>query len=316
VRERDREVISVWALGVIATLAAVAGLARYFTGRDNLPPMERHIRALDALRNLAEQPRPPASDTPSTAETPTDHVRILAEAPGDTRPARRAPTRRSVARPAWVTDLPTIPIRPGGERPGPGAGSGPPAGAPAVATRPPSSQRASDPDAGSRHRFAVSRSRLYAGATAAAAVVLIAIVAVAVSGRGTKGAGAPKGRGGDALPSTTVVRSTNTSSPPTTVPTSVAPVVTRTTDGATVALRTPFLLTLRTTAPCWVEITDASGATLFTATLPAGKQQQIPGGGPFVMRLGNMSGVTISANGVDLDLSGLPQTANITFQTA
>jgi hypothetical protein len=34
------------------------------------------------------------------------------------------------------------------------------------------------------------------------------------------------------------------------------------------------------------------------------------------MRLGNMSGVTISANGVDLDLSGLPQTANITFQTA
>jgi cytoskeleton protein RodZ len=92
------------------------------------------------------------------------------------------------------------------------------------------------------------------------------------------------------------------------------PVVTRTSNGATVSLRSPFLLTLRTTAPCWVDITDTSGTTLFAATLPGGQQQQIPGSGPIVMKLGNMSAMKISANGVDLDLSGLPQTANVTFQ--
>jgi cytoskeleton protein RodZ len=91
-------------------------------------------------------------------------------------------------------------------------------------------------------------------------------------------------------------------------------VVTRTADGATVALRSPFVLTLRTTAPCWIDVTDTSGTSLFTATLPAGQQQQIPAGAPIVMRLGNMSAVTISVGGVDVDLRGLPQTANITFQ--
>ncbi|MDQ1435384.1 MAG: hypothetical protein QOF59_2200 [Actinomycetota bacterium] len=301
-----------WALGVIATVAAIAALARYFTGRDTLPPMERHERALDALRNLAEQPRPAASDSPSTTDTPTDHVRILAEAPGDTRPARRAPTRRSSARPAWVTDLPTIPIRPGGARPEPG----PPGVGPAAPSRPPS-LRMNDTDDGTRHGFAVSRWRLYAAATAAAALLLVAIVvAVGVSSRGTKGAGASKAPARDVLPSTTVARATSTSTPSTTVPSNLVPVVTRTTNGATVFLRSPFVLTLRTTAPCWVDITDTSGTTLFTATLPGGQQQQIPGSGPIVMKLGNMSAMKISANGVDLDLSGLPQTANITFQAA
>ncbi|MDQ1380391.1 MAG: hypothetical protein QOJ71_1110, partial [Actinomycetota bacterium] len=294
-----------WALGVIATLAAVAALGRYFTGRDKVPPMERHERALDALRNLSEQPRPAAPDAPLTADAATDHVRILAEAPGDTRPARRAPTRRSTARPAWVTDLPTIPIRPGGARPEPGP---PPAAGPAAISR--SSVRTNDSDGGTRHRFAASRSRLSAGAAVAAALVLVAlVVAFGITGRGAKGARTSRSPTGDVLPSSTLARST-TSTPSPTVPSNLVPVVTRSTDGATVTLRSPFVLTLRTTAPCWIDITDTSGTSLFTATLPAGQQQQIPGGGPIVMKLGNMSGVTISAGGVDLDLSGLPQTAN------
>jgi cytoskeletal protein RodZ len=100
------------------------------------------------------------------------------------------------------------------------------------------------------------------------------------------------------------------------MPSNVAPVVMRTTTGATVSLGSPFLLTLRTTQACWVQITDASGAVVFTETLPPGQEQQIPGSGTIVMKLGNMTGVTISAGNVDLDLGGLPRTADITFQTA
>jgi hypothetical protein len=320
-----------WALGVIATVVVGAGLVRYFTRRDNVPPMERHIRALDALRNLAEQPRPPLSDPPAP-DTPTDHVRILTEAPDDPRPTRRVATRRSTARPAWVTDLPTISIRPGAERPDggrPGAGERPdderpngerpalPAAASPAPTPPWPPLGPTDPRGRGGRGPAVSRSRVYAGAAAAGVIVLVAIaVGFAVNGRDTKGGAASRASAGDGAPSTTVAQATTTSSPSTTAPSNVAPVVTRTNGGATVSLRSPFLLTLRTTAACWVQITDASGTIVFTATLPAGQQQQIPGAGPIVMKLGNMSGVTISVGDVPLDLGGLPQTADITFQTA
>ena len=50
-----------WALGVIAAIVVGAAVVRYFTSRDNVPPMERHLRALDALRasRRAARARPP-----------------------------------------------------------------------------------------------------------------------------------------------------------------------------------------------------------------------------------------------------------------
>jgi hypothetical protein len=339
VGDRDREVISVWALGVIASMAAVGALARYFVGRDNVAPMERHIRALDALRDLAQQPRPAASEA-TPPDVPTDHVRILADVPDDERRSRRAPARRSTAKPVWATDLPTIAIRPGGaRRPVPSAvpdGDRGPVGRPTsgdeqvasvspapVGLAPPAAAPITSPFLAPVHAhgrrglgFSGSRSRLYAAGAAAAVVVLIGtLVAIGINGRGTEGAAAPKVPAVGAGPVGATVTTTSTATTSTTA-SRPAPVVTRTADGATVSLAAPFVLVLRTTALCWVQITDTAGAVLFSDTLPAGHTQQIPGAGPIVMKVGNMAGMTISVDGVDLALGGLPRTANITFQTA
>ena len=80
-------------------------------------------------------------------------------------------------------------------------------------------------------------------------------------------------------------------------------------------IHSPFRLTLRASGTCWVEITDATGHTLFTATLHSGQQQQIPGAGPIVVRIGYTPAMTISVDGIDLDLSGLGQTTNLSFQS-
>jgi hypothetical protein len=327
VGDRDREVISVWALGVIASMAAVGALARYFVGRDNVAPMERHIRALDALRDLAQQPRPAASEA-TPPDVPTDHVRILADVPDDERRSRRAPARRSTAKPVWATDLPTIAIRPGGaRRTVPSAvpdgdrvpvGPAPVTLAPVAAAAAPITSPFLAPVHAHGRRglgFSGSRSRLYAAGAAAAVVVLIGtLVAIGINGRGTEGAAAPKVPAVGAGPVGATVTTASTATTSTTAP-RPAPVVTRTADGATVSLAAPFVLVLRTTALCWVQITDTAGAVLFSDTLPAGHTQQIPGAGPIVMKVGNMAGMTISVDGVDLALGGLPRTADITFQT-
>lgn len=119
-----------WALGVIAGLIVATAIALYFLGRDNVEPMERHLRALDALRDLSEHPRPGIVDVAPPPDIPTDHVRILAEAPVGARSTRRASPKRSAARTARArpngrrtvkprtgataarNDLPTIEIRP------------------------------------------------------------------------------------------------------------------------------------------------------------------------------------------------------------
>jgi hypothetical protein len=52
---------------------------------------------------------------------------------------------------------------------------------------------------------------------------------------------------------------------------------------------------------------------LFTGTLHAGQQQQLPVAGAIVVRLGYTPAMSISVDGVTLDLSGLAQTANLDF---
>lgn len=347
-----------WPLGVIAILAGVGTLVGRFLGRDNVPPMERHARALDALRHLADDPRPAVYDVASPPEMPTDHVRILAEPPpGTKQPRRSAPRRPSTgtgkrAGPARTTggararrgrvvpdpaiERPTIEIHPHERRRGVGATAAAasvaavesPADAAAIGAPAPASARsdgASGRPSGNRlspdgrpHRepgLAALRSRPYAVVVAAAVAATIGIVVVVgLNGHTTPGAAAPKtpatGSGGP--PSSAPARPTTTS----TTVANVVPVVSRTPDGATVKVGLPFLLTMQTTATCWVQITDLTGHALYTETLQPGASQPIPGAQAIVVKLGYAPSVTLSVDGRPLDLSGLAQTANITFQPA
>jgi cytoskeleton protein RodZ len=161
-------------------------------------------------------------------------------------------------------------------------------------------------------------SRVYAVTIAAAFVVAVigVVAAIGLGGHGTARATATKVRPDRAARPPSVVSTTTSRAPSTTSPAPVAPVVARTTNGATVSVHSPFRLTLHASGTCWVEITDATGHTLFTATLHSGELQQIPGAGPIVVRLGYTPAMTISVDGIDLDLSGLGQTTNLTFQSA
>ena len=192
------------------------------------------------------------------------------------------------------------------------AAAEPEAGAPAV----PSSPSPASSGASSR-----SWSRAYAVAIAAAFVVAVVgvVAAVGLSGHGKAPAAASKSHQDRAVKPRSVASTPTSAAPSTTararvVP--VAPVVARSNNGATVSVHSPFRLTLRASGTCWVEITDATGHTLFTATLHSGQQQQIPGAGPIVVRIGYTPAMTISVDGTDIELGGLGQTTNLTFQTA
>ena len=324
-----------WALGVIAGLLIVGVLTRHLLARDNVEPMERHLRALETLRDLAEQPRPPLLDIAPAPEMPTDHVRILDNAPADARPTRRAAAKRAPARAGTrrtakpratarrpEVELPTIVIRPAVERVMPEPAAEPVAfvapvapAAPAAPVAPVAAAAIREPRF-SRERPAAIPSRIHAGAAAVATVVLAVgvLVAAGSSDHGTPHAAAKVTH--NATPARPRAVSTPATSPPTTVATPVAIRMTRTTGGATVAVHTPFQLTLHANGTCWIQITDTSGRELFTTTLHSGQEQQIPGAQSIVVRLGYTPAITISVDGASLDLSGLSQTANVNFQTA
>ena len=325
----------VWA-GVAGVIAAVV-LGRLIFGRDNVPPMERHLRGLDALRDLAEQPRPAIPDQVAPREPSTDHVRILAEPPANARAPRRAAARRTAARSTRssrsrsrsaraakagagislpVIERPTIEIRPFEPvafEPGPiepGAGVDP---LPAPGGAPSRSARVS--------RFARDRVAAVSSPAAAAAIgaatVVVAIAAIALAGLGDRGGA---GAAASKTPPPAALRpaaapTTTTSTPATVAPARVAPVVARSTRGATVSVHSPFQMTLHASGACWVEITDPTGRTLFNATLRPGQSQLIPSRGPIVVRIGYTPAITIAVDGVDLDLSGLAQTTSINFQS-
>jgi cytoskeletal protein RodZ len=310
----DREVISMWPLAVIAGVISAGALAGVFLGRDRVPPMERRLRALALLRDLAEQPRAAIPDLAPPPETPTDHVRILEDGPQDDRPpAPRPATRRTRAQRAGEPhssasspeiERPTIEIRTSAARD--------PAALIAEAAADNGEPVVNAPSFRHSSRFSAVT---IAGAFVVAVTGVVA--AVALNGHAPARATASNAVQGRAEKPRSLVSTTTTAGPSTTTSTApVAPVVARTTAGATVSVRSPFRLTLHAVGTCWVEITDAAGHTLFTATLHSGQQQQIPGGGPIVVRLGYTPAMTISVDGTDLDLRGLGQTTNLTFQTA
>jgi cytoskeletal protein RodZ len=319
----DREVISMWPLGVIAGVIAAGAVARLLVGRDKVAPMERRNRALALLRDLAEQPRT-IPDLVPPPEARTDHVRILEEAPAVGRNPRRASSQRPAARRARAArgakprssastaakERTTIEIRSSLARV-PGVVVG--------AAEPETGAQMAVPSSAS-HASSRSSSRAVAVALAAAFVLAVigVVAAVGLSGHGTARATASKPHQDRAAKPRSVASTPTTSAPSTTAPARVAPVapvVARSTNGATVSVHSPFRLSLRASGTCWVEITDATGHTLFTATLHSGQQQQIPGAGPIVVRIGYTPAMTISVDGIDLDLSGLGQTTNLSFQS-
>lgn len=82
---------------------------------------------------------------------------------------------------------------------------------------------------------------------------------------------------------------------------------------ATVMVAFPVTLTIRATAACWVQASDGSGRVLAQRTLQPGQQQQIPAGGPLVVRLGNTTGVSVSVDDARLALTGIGNTADLTL---
>jgi hypothetical protein len=332
----DREVISMWAFVVFAGLVGAGLLAWYVSGRDNVPPMERHLRAIDALRDLAEHPRPAETHLEPPPEMPSEHIRILDEPPAGTRPARRGTARRATAgasraRPAArrstksrtspaatpPTERTTIEIRPLSPRI-PVAPPVPNFTFDAIAPPPPGdgAEGAPEPDrrAALLDRINAASSRTYAAVGTAVVVVLVVLLVAAGLGGHHGREGVAKAATAPPPPPASVAPTTT--SPPTTAAIQTAAVVARSGNGATVSVRSPFQITLHATGTCWVEVTDPTGRTLFNETLHSGQVQLIPGATPIIVRLGYTPAMSISVDGVGLDLTGLSQTANLNFQTA
>jgi Domain of unknown function (DUF4115) len=110
-------------------------------------------------------------------------------------------------------------------------------------------------------------------------------------------------------------RPTATTAPVTTTTTSpaVPRVVVSAAGNATVAVAFPVTLTIRATAPCWVQASDESGRVVYQATLQPGQEQEIPAGGPLVVRLGNTTAVEVSVGDARLALTGIGNTADLTL---
>ena len=116
-----------------------------------------------------------------------------------------------------------------------------------------------------------------------------------------------------AAPRTTTAPATTT---PTTAATLVGQLVALPTGDASVSVRGPFTLSLQaTTGRCWVQVTGATGQTLFEGTLQQGQVQTVSGAPPLTVRLGNTRTITLRVDGSNLDLAGVANTANVRFQT-
>ncbi len=321
-------VIIVIALVLLATACANVWIAR----RANDDALIRHERALEALRDLAEHPRPVAADLrthPETEPDPAmDHIRILHEPPAGMVPHRRRTgrtgsvrarptTRRRRVAPAAAAPAPPAPNTPPAP-PAPPAPNTPPATPArivvpvqrfdAVAEAAPVAELPSEPVILPARRSG----RLATVAAVAAVVVLVgAASALAVaSGHKTRHAAARAVR--------PVV--TTTVAPAVRVPPTVAvpPVdtarFTATPNGdGTVTVRLPFSLTLAPIGPCWVRVQDSNGKTLFEGTLHAGQHQEVTGTSPLVIRLGNTPAMQMLVNGSEVALAGAAQTADVRF---
>src|SRR5713226_8014796 len=90
IREEQTMSLMIVAAGLLVPVALASW--RFHTRVD---PLARRERALAALRDLAAVSRPIASELPTRSAETVDHVRILEQAPAET---RSRPARSAVAR--------------------------------------------------------------------------------------------------------------------------------------------------------------------------------------------------------------------------
>jgi hypothetical protein len=330
----ESEVIGMYVIVVVGAILVTTASVNTLWDRRRHGSLERHEKALAALRDLAEHPRelPPEPPPP----TPTDHVHILSEPPADAAAHRRRVQKAAAARKALerrrprdvatrptAAHLPTMPMHAPEAPPAPpdpGKAKPPKVSAdtmpvfidpptppePRVAPAPAS---AATPKA-SRTRTVPARAVV---ATAAALVLIAGITSVAVlAGRpsGTKHAAPP--------PPPTSVPTVAARTPKPTVapapPPPPAPVVVAAAQGdGTVTVNVPYTLTLTASGLCWVSVQSDTGQTLYEGTLQPGQQQRVSGGGPLTVRLGNTPAMQISVDGRALTLAGVAKTANVRF---
>jgi hypothetical protein len=317
---------------IIVGLAAAACANALYSRRNRDDSLERHERALNALRDLAEHPHP--EPAPLHEEMPTDHVRILDERPEGTVPQRRrtrraASARRTTARArprGGIADRPTaahLPRTPSSssrehetreyETPEPPRIVVP--AVPLVFDDGVDDAPQADFEApSSRLRLpAVPRSAAVAVGAALVAVLVATVTAFVITQNNSS---SPR----RAASSQNAVETTTTTPPPTTTTTLPKPnaqFVVSSGGNGTVTVTVPYTLTLTVTgASCWVSVEDSSGKTVFTGTLKSGEQQQVPGSGPLTVRLGNTAAIQMSVNGAPLNMTGVAQTANVQFEPA
>jgi hypothetical protein len=292
-------------------------------GRPRHDSIAEHQRAIETLRDIAERVREAPERVIHDGHR-TDHVQLFLEPPdGRVRRARTStragPRHASSRRPRpdyssrpTVASLPTL---------------GPP---PRAGNFPASSRRESDGD-GSRaddiSEFATTiEARRSVGATGigfgsarrtlAGVAVLAAIVASAVAATHLSGSSRHVRTPRAALARRrTSTRRTSASGPSTTTTRRQSVLQPALTAGgnATLKVTFPVTLTLRATHPCWVLASSQAGQTLYTGTLQPGQQQQIPASAAFAIRLGNSAGIAVLVNNLPVALTGVANTATLTF---
>jgi hypothetical protein len=303
-------VIAVIAVLLVATVCVNALITRRAGRADAI---ERHERALDALRDLSEHPRP-QPEFPHPAEPPTDHIRILEHRPQMARPPRTHTKRAAVshrAGPRPRIDAPAPP--PATAEPVPAVLSFDDASPPSPPPHQPEPAYALPPP--SRRRRWSGRSGR-AALVAAAAAVTVVFVALVVGTAFT-----PSHHGDHTTePVRRAVEPPVTrppvTAPPSTVALAPAQLLVSPTGNGTVTVRSPYALTLTTNGPCWVSIKDSTGRTVFEGTLQAGQRQNVPSAGPVDVRLGNTPVAQLMVNGAPLDLSRMSEVATLHFVAA
>lgn len=316
-------VIALIAALLVTTVCVNALLNRRVGRADDI---ERHGRAIDALRDLAEHPRP-LTAAPHYDEPPTDHIRILEHRPEGARPARTHTKRAAVSHRAGPRPRIDAPAPRPDEPAGTGAPGNPP-GPPNPESPIPATISFDDasPSFPGEPVFAASRStgreprphgdggRRGRGAlVAAASAATVALVGLLVASTLEPSHHANRATTPVSHAVEPPAPRTRVPAPPTTIALAPAQLLVSPTGNGTVTVRAPYAVTLSTNGPCWVSITDGTGHTVFEGTLQAGQHQDVPGAGPVDIRLGNTPVAQLTVNGTPLDLSKMSDVATLHF---
>jgi hypothetical protein len=308
----------------VALLASVSFAA--LIGRPRHDSIAEHQRAVETLRDIAERAREHPERAGGLA--PTEPHQLFSQPPDwrvpRARPPMRSASERASARRSQpdyssrptVASLPTIgaAARPGDLPPSPAPVSDHPyndrSDALVTPKRPQRTTNAHRFGGEPGNRFGRTR-RTFAVAAVVAAIATSAVAATHSPGPSRD----PHTRRAASVRRTTSPPRTSTSSrlTTTTVRQSVLQPTVAAGGNATFRVAFPVTLTLRTTHACWVLASNQAGQTLYTGTLQPSQQQQIQTAGALVVRVGNSSGLTLFVNNVPAALTGVANTATLTF---